>query len=325
MPERTSREMREGRTGLDAALVNAVSYGQQRVISDTAHHRLCFDRPDAVVRAIRDVVDRARPRGLSSRLSAPMSHEHPRRTVLTVSRLAATAGVTVRTVRHYHHIGLLPEPERDTSGYRRYSAQAAVDLIRIRTLADAGVPLARIDALLHARPTGFAAAVTDIDAELQRRIGQLAAARRRIAELARDERLFQPPEVVAVLNRTRGLGVSEPRVRPERDAWILMQALDPQVMPERIRDKNAGLDDPETTRLNLAGDQSVDWDPRDPRLDRLIDDLDAWEIAHERDSKRAGYLKLVSSRISDASPAWQRVLEALAHRAGLRRPSGHDS
>ncbi|MEV5682843.1 MerR family transcriptional regulator [Streptomyces sp. NPDC052164] len=254
-----------------------------------------------------------------------MSHEHPRRTVLTVSRLAATAGVTVRTVRHYHHIGLLPEPERDASGYRRYSAQAAVDLIRIRALADRGVPMARIDAPLHARPTGFAAAVTDIDAELQRRIGQLAAYRRGIAELTGDERLFLPPEVVAVLNRMRGLGVSELRVRPERDAWILMQALDPQVMPERIRDKNAGLDDPETTRLNLAGDQSVDWDPCDPRLDRLIDDLDAWEIAHERDSKRAGYLKLVPSRISDASPAWQRVLEALAHRAGLRRPAGHDS
>ncbi|MEE1792178.1 hypothetical protein PUR28_15600 [Streptomyces sp. BE308] len=59
--ERPSREMREGGTGLGAALVSAVSYGQQRVISDTAHHRLCFDRPDAVVRAIRDVVDRARP------------------------------------------------------------------------------------------------------------------------------------------------------------------------------------------------------------------------------------------------------------------------
>lgn len=115
--------------------------------------------------------------------------------MLTVSRLAATAGVTVRTVRHYHHIGLLPEPEpeRDASGYRRYSAQAAVDLIRIRALADRGVPMARIDAPLHARPTGFAAAVTDIDAELQRRIGQLAAYRRGIAELAGDERLFLPP------------------------------------------------------------------------------------------------------------------------------------
>ncbi|MBT2511097.1 alpha/beta hydrolase [Streptomyces sp. ISL-98] len=59
--ERTLQEMHDGRTRLDEALVSAVSHGEQRIISDTSHHRLCFDRPDAVVQAIRDVVDRARP------------------------------------------------------------------------------------------------------------------------------------------------------------------------------------------------------------------------------------------------------------------------
>ena len=33
--------------------------------------------------------------------------------MLTISQLAAYSGVTVRAVRHYHQIGLLPEPERD--------------------------------------------------------------------------------------------------------------------------------------------------------------------------------------------------------------------
>ncbi|UQT60640.1 MerR family transcriptional regulator [Streptomyces durmitorensis] len=233
--------------------------------------------------------------------------------------------MTVRTVRHYHHIGLLPEPERDASGYRRYSAQAAVDLIRIRTLADAGVPLARIDALLHAQPAEFAAAITDIDAALQRKIDQLTEYRGRVAELAGGERLVLPPEVVAVLDRMRGLGISERRVLLERDSWILMQALDPHVMPQRVRDKNAGLDDPETVRLFLACDQSVDWNPHDPRLDRLIDDLDAWEIKHEQDGSRPGYLKLVSARISEASPAWQRIIDALAHRTERRRTAVRDS
>jgi DNA-binding transcriptional MerR regulator len=233
--------------------------------------------------------------------------------------------VTVRTVRHYHHVGLLPEPERDAAGYRRYSAQAAVDLIRIRTLADAGAPLARIDALLHAQPTEFAAAITDIDAELQRKIDQLTEYRRRIADLASGERLLLPPEVVAILNRMRSLGISERRVRLERDAWILMRAMDPRAVPQRIREKNASFDDPETTRLYLACDQSVDWDPHDPRLDRLIDDLGAWEIEHERDNSQPRYLKLVSSQIAEASPAWQRILDALAHRAKQRRTAVPDS
>ncbi|MEV0704696.1 alpha/beta hydrolase [Saccharopolyspora sp. NPDC050389] len=58
--EQTLQAMHGGRTSLDAALVSAVSHGEQRILSDTAHHRLCFDRPDAVVQAIRDVVDQAR-------------------------------------------------------------------------------------------------------------------------------------------------------------------------------------------------------------------------------------------------------------------------
>ncbi|WP_327097867.1 alpha/beta hydrolase [Nocardia vinacea] len=55
----TSQEMNDAKTRMDAALVSGVSHGQQRILSDTLHHRLCFDRPDAVVQAIREVVDRA--------------------------------------------------------------------------------------------------------------------------------------------------------------------------------------------------------------------------------------------------------------------------
>jgi DNA-binding transcriptional MerR regulator len=244
--------------------------------------------------------------------------------VLTIGQLAAAAGVTVRTVRHYHHVGLLPEPERDASGYRRYSAQAAVDLIRIKTLADAGVPLARIDAVLHARPAEFVDAITDIDAELRRKIGQLTEYRRRIAELASGERLVLPPEVVAVLDRMRGLGVSERTVRLERDARILIQVQDPAAMPQWVAEKNARFDDPEKTRLYLACDRALDRDPHDPRVDRLIDDLEAWQIEHEDDISQPE-LKLIDSLIAEASPAWQRILDVLTHRARQRRSTVPDS
>jgi DNA-binding transcriptional MerR regulator len=70
--------------------------------------------------------------------------------VLTIGQVAAYAGVTVRAVRHYHQRGLLAEPARGSSGYRRYDAEAVVDLIRIKTLSHAGVPLARIQELLNA-------------------------------------------------------------------------------------------------------------------------------------------------------------------------------
>ncbi|MFD6397753.1 alpha/beta fold hydrolase [Nocardia sp. NPDC060249] len=55
-------EIHDGRRRMDAAVVRGVSRGQQRILTDTAHHRLCFDRPDAVVEAVRDVVDQVRRR-----------------------------------------------------------------------------------------------------------------------------------------------------------------------------------------------------------------------------------------------------------------------
>ena len=242
-----------------------------------------------------------------------------RRTVLTIGQLAATAGVSVRTVRHYHQIGLLPEPERDASGYRRYSAQAAVDLVRIRTLADAGVPLARIEALLHAQPAEFAAAIADIDAGLRDKIDQLTDHRRRIAELASGEELVLPPEMVDILNRLRGLGVSERTVRLERDWSILLRASDPNVMPQWIRDKIAGFEDPEKMRLYLACDQCVGWDPHDPRVDQLIDDLEAWEIEHDGRSSRPERPTPLFSLVLRESPAWHRILDTLTRRAERRR------
>src|SRR3954447_7115974 len=104
--------------------------------------------------------------------------------MLTISQLAAYAGVTVRTVRHYHAKGLLPEPERDHSGYRRYDAGAVVELIRIRTLAEAGVPLSRVRKLLQAGEEEFGAAVADIDQRLRAEIRQRQRHRERIARLA---------------------------------------------------------------------------------------------------------------------------------------------
>ncbi|MEU0298633.1 alpha/beta hydrolase [Streptomyces sp. NPDC006175] len=56
--EQELRAMHDGHTRMDAALVRTVSHGEQRVLSDTVHHRLCFDRPDAVVQAVRDVIGR---------------------------------------------------------------------------------------------------------------------------------------------------------------------------------------------------------------------------------------------------------------------------
>jgi len=75
---------------------------------------------------------------------------------LTIGQAAAFVGVTIKTVRHYHRLDLVAEPERDGSGYRRYGSPDLLRLIQVRTLAGAGVPLAEIGDLLDADPERFA-------------------------------------------------------------------------------------------------------------------------------------------------------------------------
>ncbi|MCI8424314.1 MAG: MerR family transcriptional regulator, partial [Adlercreutzia sp.] len=55
----------------------------------------------------------------------------------------------VRTLRHYHQLGLLPEPPRAANGYREYTAADLARVLRIKRLASLGFPLARIGALLE--------------------------------------------------------------------------------------------------------------------------------------------------------------------------------
>jgi DNA-binding transcriptional MerR regulator len=192
--------------------------------------------------------------------------------MLTIGQLAAYAGVTVRAVRHYHQIGLLPEPERDASGYRRYGATAVVSLIRIRTLANAGVPLSQVGQMLEADASTFAEAVQRIDSHLRDEIERLEASRKQISQLAAGDSLALPPEVISYLDRLREIGASERMVEAERDGWILVAAR----WPDRIREimpwKHAQLDDPQLVRLYRVLSELLESDAvDDSRLEEAAD------------------------------------------------------
>jgi DNA-binding transcriptional MerR regulator len=196
--------------------------------------------------------------------------------MLTISQLASYAGVTVRAVRHYHAKGLLPEPERDHSGYRRYDAAAVVELVRIRTLADAGVPLSRVRELLAAGGHEFAAAVEDIDGRLQAEIRDRQRHRERIAKLAAGDSLALPPEAVAYLERMRELGFPERLIEVERDSWILIAAQMPDEVSAFMAIKHAQIEHELLRRLYLDVGDLVDCTPDDPRLPELADRVAAF-------------------------------------------------
>jgi DNA-binding transcriptional MerR regulator len=192
--------------------------------------------------------------------------------MLTIGQLAAYAGVTARAVRHYHQIGLLPEPERDASGYRRYGATAVVSLIKIRTLANAGVPLSQIGQLLEADAAAFAKAVQRIDSHLRDEIERLETSRRQIAQLSAGDSLALPPEVIFYLDRLREIGASERMLEGERDGWILVAARWPDRIREVIAGKHAQLDDPQLVRLYRVLSEILENDAvDDPRLEEAAD------------------------------------------------------
>jgi len=213
--------------------------------------------------------------------------------MLTIGQLAAYAGVTVRAVRavrHYHQIGLLPEPERDASGYRRYGATAVVSLIKIRALANAGVPLSRIGQMLEADGPAFAEAVQRIDRQLRDEIERLETSREQVARLAAGDSLALPPEVTSYLDRLREIGASKRMVESERDGWILVAARWPDVIPGVIAGKHAQLDDPQLVRLYRVLSEILESDAADDsRLEEAADimaGLDALTVESDPRSQR---------------------------------------
>ncbi len=176
-------------------------------------------------------------------------HDRPAPPILTIGQLASYAGVSIRAVRHYHQVGLLPEPERNASGYRTYDVTAVVRLIRIRTLVEAGVPLARVQELLDAGTEAFLAATVEIDRDLSARIDALQEHRRRIAQLASGDSLAVPEEVADYLERVRAIGAPTVLVEAERDAWILVAARYPDRIASFMADKVRQLEDPRVVRF----------------------------------------------------------------------------
>ena len=72
-------------------------------------------------------------------------------TTFSIGKLAKRAEVNIDTIRFYERKGLLPEPERRASGYRKYTDDAVGRLIFIRHGKELGFSLAEISDLFALR------------------------------------------------------------------------------------------------------------------------------------------------------------------------------
>ncbi|WP_217565866.1 MerR family transcriptional regulator [Streptomyces sp. GbtcB7] len=199
---------------------------------------------------------------------------------MRIGELAVTVGVTTRTVRHYHHLGLLPEPERRPNGYRDYTLRHAVVLARIRRLTELGLGLAEVrDVLADDAGRDLAEVLEELDADLARQEAAIRERRDRLrALLDRDGNLPAEgpvsPELAALLTGMAH-GPESPMAARDREVLAL---IDTVASPESRKRLMAALGSAFETPAAVARahevytllDALADADPYDaddPRVD----------------------------------------------------------
>ncbi|TDD90744.1 MerR family transcriptional regulator [Actinomadura rubrisoli] len=234
---------------------------------------------------------------------------------MRIGELAALVGVSTRTVRHYHHLGLWPEPERLANGYREYRLREAVALARVRRLAELGLSLDEIrDVLADDQGRELREVLEELDADLARQQETISARRARLAALLAETGLHPdstvPPDMAAVL---RGLPVEGSAFAEfDRELLTLFGSASDSTARARFIDLLRPLTEPAALvrgqALYARLDELTDADPGDPRVAALADDLAAYipdkmasaMVTSLEDTEAGHWLEELSREISAA-------------------------
>ncbi|WP_369388857.1 MerR family transcriptional regulator [Streptomyces sp. CG1] len=195
---------------------------------------------------------------------------------MRIGELAAAVGVTTRTVRHYHQLGLLPEPERRPNGYRHYTLRHAVVLARIRRLTELGLGLAEVrDVLAKDAGKDLVEVLTELDEDLARQEAEIRERRQRLRELLTTGELPADgplsPELADLLGALPGS--DSPMAAKDREILALIDTgAAPEERERLLAALRGALDDPDVlTRTREAYallDALENAAPDDPRMER---------------------------------------------------------
>lgn len=251
---------------------------------------------------------------------------------MRIGELAAIAGVSTRTVRHYHHEGLLPEPARDASGYRRYTIPDLAQLLRIRRLRELGCGVPDVRRILAGQPSqNLREVLQRLDDDLAQQQRSIGLTRERIQQIMKEPHLdyladAESIEAQAVFSHLKALGAEGPGYQVD---MALMGA-----MPGQHADNWSGawhqlLADPDNAEALASSytefDALIEVEPGDLRVQALADRL--WALMPEEflsdlaltDNSAAG-APVVEALAESMSPAQARVMELIMGRlAGRHR------
>ncbi|HEX4723773.1 MAG TPA: MerR family transcriptional regulator [Pseudonocardiaceae bacterium] len=147
--------------------------------------------------------------------------------MLRIGEVAELVGVSTRTIRHYHQIGLLREPVRMANGYRGYEPWDVVLLLRIRRMVETGLHLDEIANVLAAdRGREPRDILIELDADLADQERRIRTRRKRIAELlANQDASTYSVELAALLTNLERTEADQPTLDRQRIAARMFDAL----------------------------------------------------------------------------------------------------
>jgi DNA-binding transcriptional MerR regulator len=249
---------------------------------------------------------------------------------MRIGELAAIAGVSTRTVRHYHRIGLLPEPDRQPNGYRDYRLRDAVELARVRRLTELGLSLDEVrDALTDDAGRDLREILAELDADLARQQEAIRLRRARLAELLRraDAEGLPPGPVSAELaavfddmaRASAGADVPESAMAAkDRELMTLLDATADEghrqwllALVQALRSDEQAMSRAYQlyARLDALVDAAAD-DPRVPDLARAVADMMPAEVASSasRAARAGDGAGFTEAFFADFPPAQAEVL-----------------
>ncbi|WP_416875215.1 TIGR03086 family metal-binding protein [Kitasatospora sp. SC0581] len=173
------------------------------------------------------------------------------RVLWSIGEVARKTGLSVKLIRHWSDLGLVPPARRTAAGYRVYDAESVARLELARTLRDLGLGLPAIREVLDREHTLAEVAAVHVDV-LETRIRLLRAQQAVLRSAARRE---TTAEGLAFMNRTARLSAAERR----------------KTIHEFVTGTLAGLDVPTYRSGLLAATPELPDDPTDAQVDAWIE------------------------------------------------------
>jgi DNA-binding transcriptional MerR regulator len=187
-------------------------------------------------------------------------------------QVADLVGVTRRTLRHYHVIGLLPESNRNHGGYRTYDGDHVLRLLRIKRLTLLGLSLAEV-AEVMGDPGGSKTErlLVELDRALADQMMEIRAQRRVIAEMRQIQSPVDPlPEFAGRLEAWHRLGRLD-AAEAQRLLTEMVAGFDAEASPALEARLDEIMADPEAERLTALGNRLAGL--TDDASEQMIDDL----------------------------------------------------